>query len=242
MHNGPSDLFMINDSHCHFFSPAFFAALARQRAACTRRPQTSRTCAASCSGRPRAVPETLGGPVGARAGRERRGSRGADRQRAQRRNVGRGRGRAASGAVRRLLHARPGDRRRDCTRPDRALGELGLRGVCLFPAMHHVPLDDDRTIVSSTRRRMPGTAVFVHCGVLSVGVRREAGTAQPLRSAPRRSARRSRLALSVSAGAVHHSALRRRTLPRGADGGRLVRQHLSRHVELQRLDPLHDRA
>ncbi len=33
-----------------------------------------------------------------------------------------------------------------CRGPRRALGELGLRSICLFPAMHHVPLDDDRTV------------------------------------------------------------------------------------------------
>jgi predicted TIM-barrel fold metal-dependent hydrolase len=61
-------------------------------------------------------------------------------------------------------------------RTRRALGELGLRGVCLFPAMHHVPLHDDRVHqIVSVAAAHPGTAVFVHCGVLSVGVRRKLG-------------------------------------------------------------------
>src|SRR5687768_2077968 len=55
----------------------------------------------------------------------------------------------------------------------RAIGELGLRAVCLFPAMNHVPLDDARVQqVVEAVAAYPGAAVFVHCGVLSVGVRR----------------------------------------------------------------------
>jgi hypothetical protein len=63
-------------------------------------------------------------------------------------------------------------------RARRALGELGLRGICLFPAMHHVPLHDDRIHqIVSVAAAHPGTAVFVHCGVLSVGVRKKLGLA-----------------------------------------------------------------
>jgi uncharacterized protein len=55
----------------------------------------------------------------------------------------------------------------------RAVTDLGLRGICLFPAMHHVPLDDGRVRrVVEVAEAHPGTAVFVHCGVLSVGVRK----------------------------------------------------------------------
>jgi hypothetical protein len=61
-------------------------------------------------------------------------------------------------------------------RTRRAIGELGLRGVCLFPAMNHVPLSDSRVqAVVEIAASHPGTAVFVHCGVLSVGVRRKLG-------------------------------------------------------------------
>ena len=61
-------------------------------------------------------------------------------------------------------------------RTRRAIGELGLRGLCLFPAMHHVPLSDSRVQeVVEIVAAHPGTAVFVHCGVLSVGVRRKLG-------------------------------------------------------------------
>ena len=58
----------------------------------------------------------------------------------------------------------------------RALTELRLRAICLFPAMHHVALDDDRVAeVVKAAAEHPGTAVFIHCGVLSVGVRKKLG-------------------------------------------------------------------
>lgn len=57
-----------------------------------------------------------------------------------------------------------------------AIDELQLRCICLFPAMHHVPLTDDRvTRIVEIAASRPGVAVFVHCGVLSVGVRAKLG-------------------------------------------------------------------
>jgi uncharacterized protein len=51
-----------------------------------------------------------------------------------------------------------------------------LRGVCLFPAMHRYSLLDPRVAaVVEVVSRMPHTAVFVHCGVLSVGARKKLG-------------------------------------------------------------------
>jgi uncharacterized protein len=60
-------------------------------------------------------------------------------------------------------------------RVERAFGELGLRAACLFPAMHHVPVDDARAEVVFEAAARHGRAVFVHCGLLSVGVRRKLG-------------------------------------------------------------------
>jgi uncharacterized protein len=61
-------------------------------------------------------------------------------------------------------------------RARRAIDELRLRVVCLFPAMHHVPLGDDRvTRIVEIAASRPGVALFVHCGVLSVGVRAKLG-------------------------------------------------------------------
>ena len=42
--------------------------------------------------------------------------------------------------------------------------------------MHHVPLADERvTRIVEIAASQPGIAVFVHCGVLSVGVRAKLG-------------------------------------------------------------------
>ncbi|MGE0130377.1 MAG: amidohydrolase family protein [Blastocatellales bacterium] len=62
-------------------------------------------------------------------------------------------------------------------RAQRAFDELKLRVVCLFPAMHHFSMAESegvRAVVSVASER-PGTAVFVHCGALSVGVRKKLG-------------------------------------------------------------------
>ena len=48
-------------------------------------------------------------------------------------------------------------------RARRALLEQGLRVLCLFPAMHGVPLHDERTLrVVEAAAAIPGAAVFVH--------------------------------------------------------------------------------
>jgi predicted TIM-barrel fold metal-dependent hydrolase len=59
-----------------------------------------------------------------------------------------------------------------------AIDRDGLRTICLFPAMQRYGIQDDRarTLFEMAAAR-PGTAVFVHCGVLSVGVRKKLGLA-----------------------------------------------------------------
>lgn len=54
----------------------------------------------------------------------------------------------------------------------------GLHGVCFFPAMHRYAITDKRlyevlTVVASH----PGAIAFVHCGMLSVGIRKKLGLA-----------------------------------------------------------------
>ena len=59
----------------------------------------------------------------------------------------------------------------------RALDE-GLRTMCLFPAMHRYSLYDDKVATLfelAAARNSDGVAMFVHCGVLSVGVRKKLG-------------------------------------------------------------------
>ncbi|MBI2822210.1 MAG: amidohydrolase [Acidobacteria bacterium] len=74
----------------------------------------------------------------------------------------------------------------DPTQPDavqrarRGLGELKLRCLCLFPAMHGYALGDPRVrAVLDATGETAGCAVFVHCGVLTVGVRKKLGLPSP---------------------------------------------------------------
>jgi hypothetical protein len=71
----------------------------------------------------------------------------------------------------------------DPTKPDaesrarRAFDDLGLRVACLFPAMHHYSMAENEGVraVAALAGERPGRAVFVHCGALSVGVRKKLG-------------------------------------------------------------------
>jgi len=71
----------------------------------------------------------------------------------------------------------------DPTKPDaesrarRAFDDLGLRVVCLFPAMHNYSMAENEgaRAVAALATERPGTAVFVHCGALSVGARKKLG-------------------------------------------------------------------
>jgi uncharacterized protein len=162
---------VINDAHCHFFSTGFFTALAAQRG---RGESGDALC--------RELGWESPGGVGALAARW--------VQELDRHGVSRAVliasvprdeeavAEAVASHPRRLVGffmvdpsaADAFDRAR------RAVGELGLRGICLFPAMHHVPLTDERVRgIVEAAAASPGTAVFVHCGVLSVGVRKKLG-------------------------------------------------------------------
>ena len=64
-------------------------------------------------------------------------------------------------------------------RASKALDQ-GLRGICLFPAMQRYTIQDPHAVaIFELAAARPGTAVFVHCGVLSVGVRKKLGLASP---------------------------------------------------------------
>lgn len=180
---------LLNDAHCHFFSTEFFATLARQRGAvrpqaATQRDEMERELIAA--GLAQELCEELAW--------EAPGSAYTLADRWVRELDVHGVARAV------LIASIPGDETSvaaavarhpsrfvgffmlDPSSPDpaararRALFELGLRGICLFPAMHHVPLHDDRVQqVIEVAASRPGAAVFVHCGLLSVGVRRKLG-------------------------------------------------------------------
>ena len=65
------------------------------------------------------------------------------------------------------------------SRTRHAFEELGLRVVCLFPAMHHYCLDSDEAMgILEVADELNGAA-FVHCGVLSLGVRKKLGLPSP---------------------------------------------------------------
>lgn len=55
----------------------------------------------------------------------------------------------------------------------------GLDAICLFPAMHRYSLHDARVTPVLDQALARGCAVFVHCGVLTVGVRKKLGLSSP---------------------------------------------------------------
>ena len=168
---------MLNDAHCHFFSSRLFAALSRQRSAPHPVDGTDESLAdALCK-------ELQWDAPGSAVTLADRWVAELDANSVERAALIAsipGDEDSVAAAV-----ARHGDRfvgyfmldpsAADAVpRARRAVGELGLRTICLFPAMHHVPLDDDRTRqVVRVAAETPGAAVFVHCGVLSVGIRKK---------------------------------------------------------------------
>jgi len=57
----------------------------------------------------------------------------------------------------------------------RALQDLNMRGICLFPAMHGYRIDDEAVDGVFRAAAQHKAVVFVHCGVLTVGVRKKLG-------------------------------------------------------------------
>jgi predicted TIM-barrel fold metal-dependent hydrolase len=158
---------MLNDVHCHFFSTPFFAALGGDAAI------------SALAWDPPGTADAL-----------------ADRWVAEldRAGVSRaaliasipGDAPSVGAAVKRHRSRFVGMFMLDPTRPDAAetaattIDKQGLRGICLFPAMHQFSIQDDRVLgVLEVAAERPGTAVFVHCGVLSVGVRKLLGLPCP---------------------------------------------------------------
>jgi len=73
----------------------------------------------------------------------------------------------------------------DPTKPDaaararRGLGVLGLRGLALFPAMHHFSAADERLTPVYRAAADVGAMVFVHFGLLRVAIRERLGLPSP---------------------------------------------------------------
>src|SRR5262249_12905614 len=157
----------LNDVHCHFFSAAFFGALGGD-AAITRLGWTAPGTADALADR--WVAEL-----------DRHGIRRAAL-------IASVPGDASSVAAAVARHPAPfvGFFMVDRTRPDAemstaaALASGALRTICLFPSMHGYAIGDARAQpIFELAGSRPGTAVFVHCGVLSVGVRKKLGLPSP---------------------------------------------------------------
>src|SRR5579862_9018358 len=163
----PPDEFPIRDAHVHFFSPAFFASLATQ------------------SGR---RPDEVARTLGWRLPKSNAELATAWKDELDRHGV----------AKAALIASIPGDEDSvaeavslhpdrfygyfmlnpvapdAAARAARALAGGRLQGICLFPAMHRYSIADSRVRpVLEAAAAHPGSIVLVHCGVLTVGVRRK---------------------------------------------------------------------
>ncbi|HEV8209383.1 MAG TPA: amidohydrolase family protein [Vicinamibacterales bacterium] len=158
---------MINDAHCHFFSTPFFAPLGGEAAITTLGWDPPGTAEALAD---RWVAELDRNLVSRAA------------------LIASVPGDAASVAVAVSRHQRRfvGFFMVDPTRPDAvsttsdAIAGGRMRAICLFPAMHRYSIQDERARqIFEMAAAAPGMAVFVHCGVLSVGVRKKLGLPSP---------------------------------------------------------------
>ena len=157
---------MINDAHCHFFSTTFFAPLGGEAAL------------AKLGWEPPGTAEALADRWVAELDRH---------QVARAALIASVPGDAASVAAAIARHPRRfvGFVMVDPTQAGAVATATqaiaaGIRALCLFPAMHRYPIQDDRVqALFDVAAATPGTAVFVHCGVLSVGVRKKLGLPSP---------------------------------------------------------------
>jgi predicted TIM-barrel fold metal-dependent hydrolase len=160
----------VADAHVHFFSHRFFASLAEQKKATLDSMQTSLGWQL-----PGEDPEQLAGDW---------------IQELDRHGVARaaliasvpGDHSSVAAAVRRFPQRFHGYAMVNPTAPDaiqqarNALAGGLIRGVCFFPAMHRYSIQDDRVAaLLDLVAAQPGTIAFVHCGVLSVGIRNKLG-------------------------------------------------------------------
>jgi len=62
---------------------------------------------------------------------------------------------------------------------DNATVAKGLHAICLFPAMHLYSIQDRRVELLLVQAAAQHCAVFVHCGVLTLGIRKKLGLPSP---------------------------------------------------------------
>lgn len=169
---------ILNDAHCHFFSTRFFATLGRGLEDFDPVAPAARALEITGWDDP-GTPEQL-----------------ADRWVVEldRHGVSRaamiasvpGDAESVAAAVRRHPKRLVGFFMVDPTQPEApmtaasSIDRDGLRAMCLFPAMHRYAVHDERVrMLFDVAAARPGTAMFVHCGVLSVGVRKKLGLPSP---------------------------------------------------------------
>jgi len=163
---------MVNDAHCHFFSSHFFSTLSQQRG----RGDTVKALCTELDWDDPGEPDALAD----------RWVRELDAHQVTRAaliaSVPGDEASVAAAVAKHparfvgyfMLNAAAPDA---VARTHAAVYTQGLRCLCLFPAMHHTPLDDDRVKKVVEAAAGGDAAVFVHCGQLSVGVRRALGLA-----------------------------------------------------------------
>lgn len=168
--DSPWGALQVNDAHVHFFSYRFFSALAAQKNA-----QLA------------TLPALLGWELPAEAPQD---LATAWAQELDRRGVERagliasipGDADSVIAAVQKFPRSFYGFAMVDPTAPDaaaqceRMLASGHIRCLCFFPAMHRYAMHDGRvSALLDLAAARPRVAAFVHCGVLSVGVRKKLG-------------------------------------------------------------------
>jgi uncharacterized protein len=163
----------VHDAHCHFLSSRFYEALGRERYGASENASAER------------VASELGwDPPGTADALAERWMAELDRHRVSRAALIAsvpGDEESVAAAVRRhpsrfvgffVLNAAAADAPE---RARRAFAELGLRCVCLFPAMHRYRLDEERVAKLFEIAAAHGAAIFAHCGFLSIEARARLG-------------------------------------------------------------------
>lgn len=160
----------VSDAHVHFFSHRFFGLLGGQMAA---RMRTEEVCAKAGVAVPPEDPAELARLWAAEL--DRHGVAGAALLASLPGDEGSVAAalRAAPGRFYGFFFVNPLDGAALET-AERAL-DSGLRTLCLLPAMHGFSLGDRRVEPFLSLAAERGANVFVHCGVLSVGIRKKLG-------------------------------------------------------------------
>lgn len=163
----------VNDAHCHFFSPRFFDVLGRQAGLEGTSPGLAVTARVGWE-----PPETTDGLADRWAAvlDEHHVSRAVliGSVPGEEENVARAVARHPDRFVGAFMLDPMQEGAR--TRMEWALAQPGVRMVCLFPAMHGYSVTDPRVDgLADALAHVPGTVLFVHCGVLSVGIRKKLG-------------------------------------------------------------------